>query len=64
MQTGNAAGFNTADVVRYLLSLDAWDVNLLDDDGYSPADWAYMTDNYEALGVLEEAGGELYSFAE
>ncbi len=57
-----AAGYNTADVVRYLLSLDAWDVNLLDDDGYSPADWAYMMDNYEALDALKEAGGELHWF--
>ena len=59
-----AAGYNTADVVRYLLSLDAWDVNLLDDDGFSPADWAYMTDNDEALGVLEQAGGKLCWYAE
>ena len=59
-----AAGYNTADVVRYLVSLDVWDVNLLDDDGYSPADWAYWLDNYEALGVLERAGGELFWYAD
>ena len=59
-----AAGTNSVDVVRLLLDESGADVNVWDDDGWTPADWACSTDNTAVLSYLESRGGRLSAFSD
>ena len=59
-----AAGTNSVDVVRLLLDESGADVNVWDGDGWTPADWAWSSDNTAVLSYLESRGGRLSAFSD
>ena len=52
-----AARHNTVDMVRYLVETCGMDVNVRDEDGDTPLDYADWNDNYDVIEYLESEGG-------
>ena len=54
-----AARYNTVDMVRYLVETCGMDVNVRDEDGDTPLDYADWNSNYDVdvIEYLESAGG-------
>ena len=52
-----AARYNTVDMVRYLVETCGMDVNVRDEDGDTPLDYAAWGDNYDVIEYLESEGG-------
>ena len=48
--------YNTVDMVRYLVETCGMDVNVRDEDGDTPLDYADWNSNYDTMDYLESAG--------
>ena len=49
---------NRPEMVEVILAHFRTDVNVMDHTGWTPMDWAAITDNAHLAGVLKDAGGE------